>query len=670
MSRTIFSDNFKDFSIGPFPFDREHSAMGEYHYFPNQGYQGQWYDIQCYYGWRGPSWLVTSQDGVHYMEQQRVEDEKNPQKGFPQLATGLDLWQNYTLEADLRVLSTEKPCGLLVRYQTGISSYCFWFVDNKVQFARLHKTERLVLAEAEFELDTLAFYHVAITVDGKHLSAAIDGKPVLEAEDELFTWGGIALGGFMPTQYTNIRVTCSDEEYAALTERIEAERKDLEIQRAKHPKMKLWKKISLGNFGAGRQIRFGHLTGTDEMFFIICQHQKRVFKDRYPFISCMTAVSVDTGKVLWQIGEPRDSDDVYEITTDLPFQIYDIDGDGIDEVICAYDYRLRILDGRNGNEKKSCLVPMNTQDPHTLINIEYNIHAMEYLNVDAIRICNVSGNERPSDILIKDRYARLWVYDSNLELLWYFSDYNTGHFPYTYDYNGDGREEVFACYNMIGADGKLLWQFPWKNDHTDEIIYGKYDPDGEQVLAMVAGWEGFIMAKRDGTVLVKDINGHGQRISTGNYQPDRKGMEIVTTTYWGPQQILYMHDCNGNELWHKQMHCNGNTVAPVNWDGDGTELFMTNPSVQMGGLMDGYGRIVVQMPDDGHPTTSTETLDLTGDHRDEIIVWDRHELWIYTQDRPAKEDPRGEYFPYKYPEYNGSNYRGEYSYARWVKKEK
>ena len=84
-------------------------------------------------------------------------------------------------------------------------------------------------------------------------------------------------------------------------------------------------------------------------------------------------VLLEEDEVLWQIGEPRDSDDVYEITTDLPFQIYDIDGDGIDEVICAYDYRLRILDGRNGKEKKSCLVPMNTQDPHTLINIEYNI---------------------------------------------------------------------------------------------------------------------------------------------------------------------------------------------------------------------------------------------------------------------------------------------------------
>ena len=67
----------------------------------------------------------------------------------------------------------------------------------------------------------------------------------------------------------------------------------------------------------------------------------------------MTAVSIDTGKVLWQIGEPIDDDSVYELTTDLPYQVYDIDGDGIDEVITAMDFQVKILDGRNGNIKKT-----------------------------------------------------------------------------------------------------------------------------------------------------------------------------------------------------------------------------------------------------------------------------------------------------------------------------
>ena len=60
-----------------------------------------------------------------------------------------------------------------------------------------------------------------------------------------------------------------------------------------------------------------------------------------------------------------------------------------------------------------------------------------------------------------------------------------------------------------------------------------------------------------------------------------------------------------------------------------------------------------------------EVLNLTGDPRDEIILWDAHKMYIYTQDRPAPDGPV--YHPEKYPEYSASNYRGEFSFAHWDK---
>jgi len=48
-------------------------------------------------------------------------------------------------------------------------------------------------------------------------------------------------------------------------------------------------------------------------------------------------------------------------------------------------------------------------------------------------------------------------------------------------------------------------------------------------------------------------------------------------------------------------------------------------------------------------------MDLTGDERDELIVWDYHRLWIYTQAEAAKTQ---DYHPVKFPAYNASNYRG------------
>ena len=39
-------------------------------------------------------------------------------------------------------------------------------------------------------------------------------------------------------------------------------------------------------------------------------------------------------------------------------------------------------------------------------------------------------------------------------------------------------------------------------------------------------------------------------------------------------------------------------------------------------------------PDDGHPDLAAYVANLTGDARDEVVLWDQERVWIYTQDRP------------------------------------
>ena len=85
-------------------------------------------------------------------------------------------------------------------------------------------------------------------------------------------------------------------------------------------------------------------------------------------------------------------------------------------------------------------------------------------------------------------------------------------------------------------------------------------------------------------------------------------------------------------------------------------------------MIDGYGDVVVRFPDDGHPDLSAEVISLTGDARDEIVLWDEKRMYIYTQDRPAP-DTEKEYVPVKYPHWSGSNYRGEFSFPNWVDKD-
>ena len=78
-------------------------------------------------------------------------------------------------------------------------------------------------------------------------------------------------------------------------------------------------------------------------------------------------------------------------------------------------------------------------------------------------------------------------------------------------------------------------------------------------------------------------------------------------------------------------------LAPVNWLGNGTDFFLTNADPKCGGLMDGHGDIAVSFPDDGHPVMCCEAIDLCGDDRDELVVWDYRFLYIYTQDDGERE---------------------------------
>ena len=145
----LFQDDFSGFAIGPLPFDREHSATGEYHYVVNPGYQGAWYDpiTNCWF--RGPNWVVTRQDGMHVMEQMRV---RNPltHNVCSTLVAGDKDWSDYTAEVDLRALCTTDQVGLLVRYQASLQHYAVFVVNQELQLVRvikkIQKLEKLGLS--------------------------------------------------------------------------------------------------------------------------------------------------------------------------------------------------------------------------------------------------------------------------------------------------------------------------------------------------------------------------------------------------------------------------------------------------------------------------------------------------------------------------------------------
>lgn len=661
--KILFQDNFLGFPIGEFPYDPDHSATGEYHFVTENGYAGSWVNQVCNYSYNGSgaSWIITEQDGKHYMEQMRIEKNK-PHRTFPTLQTGDLFWFDYEVSVRMRRISTKGCAGLAFAMQNSINTLVFLLEDNKAKLVYRHKENVSTLAETAFPHDCDHFYTLSVSISGEQVNCLIDGTNILSFSTSLAARGGkIGITADCPTQFTDVLVQADPEVCDAIHANRQADKRATAKLQNQIPKMKLWKKIDLKNFGTSRQIRFGHLTGTDQWFIVLAQAQKRVHRDAYAHISCLTAIDLD-GNILWQKGEPSDNSAILgKISADMPFQVYDINGDGKDEVICGRNFEIQILDGATGNVLKSAKTPLSDDDDQSLIGVPYQTYAFDRINPDGIRIANFSGKERPSDILIKDRYCRVYALNSELEVIWsYRSPKNTGHFPLAIDVNGDGYDELLCGYTLLDHNGKPLWTLPIETDHTDEIVAGKFVTGSEKgYFACVSGTQGFFICDFQGNIISHDYIGHAQRVSVGNYCPDEEGFHIIVSNFWGHQGILYFYDSKGNPIWEMENELNGNVLAPVNWKGDGSDLILLNADPARGGLIDGSGRQAVAFPDDGHPTMCCEAINLCGDARDELVVWDYHALYIYTQEDGPLESC---YEPVKYPIYNASNYRGEYSF--------
>ena len=104
----LLNEDFSDFPIGEFPYDKNHSAMGEYHFIHYPGYYGKWYDPVCNhtYNGQGASWIISEYNGKHFMEQMRIRNDK-PHRTFPMLTSGDRFWRDYTITASVRMFTTK-----------------------------------------------------------------------------------------------------------------------------------------------------------------------------------------------------------------------------------------------------------------------------------------------------------------------------------------------------------------------------------------------------------------------------------------------------------------------------------------------------------------------------------------------------------------------------------
>ncbi len=645
-SSDIVYEDFSDFPLGE--ISEVTGALGEYHIVPTSHYQGKWREATVHYGWRRPPWKVVEEAGEKAMEASILAERHTPI-----LVTGDGQWKDYTLSASVCPLSFERTSGLVFRYQDCRSFYAVQLSRSEISLVRRKHEEITTLASAPFSFTSDEYYELKVECGGRHLRTFVNNELLIEADDEVYLQGKVGLFAEAPARFKKVKVTMPREAKEIFIQTKQKEERELEKLRREYSQPKLWRKISTPGFGSDRNIRWGDLNGDGKLEMVIAQKLDSIDRGNYAMISCLTALDLE-GKILWQIGTPNPKSTM--VTADLAFQVHDIDDDGQAEVIFTRDFRLWIADGLTGKIKHSIPTPKARRSKAGRAT------PLERIVGDSILFCNLSG-EKPQEIVLKDRYRNIWVFDHKLQLLWSHSC-NTGHYPAAYDIDGDGRDELMVGYTLLDDDGSVLWELDLE-DHADGIAIGNFDfnKEGKAQIALAAGDEGFILLDAEGNILQQHRLGHVQKLSVANFRPELTGLEFLTINFWGNPGITAFCNSKGEILLTFEPVHYASALPPVNWRGDGTELAFLSGHPREGGLLDGFGRRVVMFPDDGHPTLCSDALNLTGDERDELVVWDQEQIYIYTQDSSLPGD--AVYSPRRNPLYNDSNYKANISIPDW-----
>jgi hypothetical protein len=650
----LLNDDFSGLDAGL--FSAPVGARTEYHYLPEAAPRGNW-AVACFGTGKdtGRAWQIVESEGRKSMVQ-TIESRRS--HTHPMVVTGDPLWSDYTVEVRFTPDSPEGRCGCVVRYQNSRCYYFFGFDNGNVVLLKvdhetiIHQPNETVLASVDATLSPGTEYTAFVTVDGGNINARIEGGIALEAEDAAFTCGRVALLSDLPASFHSVQITAPKESVASFHTARSRQDQELDELREQNPKPVLWKKLSIDGFGVGRNLRFGDLTGSGHADLLVGQVVHHGERDDYSQLSCLTALTFD-GDILWQKGTP-DPEKTW-LSNDVGFQIHDIDGDGRNEVVYCMDQELIVADGATGEVKSKSPTPVSKPPadlyPHIL--------------GDCLFFCDTRGIGRPGDIVIKDRYWNFWVLDDELRPLWE-GTCQTGHYPFAFDTDGDGHDELAIGYALYDHDGRLLWNLQDTiRDHADGVAVLNFEqyPGAEPRILYTASDDGCLFVSLDGKILKHHHIGHAQNPAVARLRSDLPGLQTVTINFWGNQGILHFYDAAG-DIYHSCEPNNfGSMCLPINWTGSGVEYFVHNPNPQHGGMFDGWGRPVVTFPDDGHPDMCNAVLDVTGDCRDEVIVWDPHEVWVYTQDDGPKDGKL--YKPVRNSQYNNSNYQASVSLPGW-----
>lgn len=309
------------------------------------------------------------------------------------------------------------------------------------------------------------------------------------------------------------------------------------------------------------------------------------------------------------------------IATNLPFNVYDLDGDGKAEVIARVQdgeqMYLAVLDGLTGNIVRKTRWREMASDRH-------RAHlAIAYLDGRTPAIVTQTG------LYVNEIFD---AYSSDLTNLWTFRSFGETsgsgcHYIAVADVDDDGRDEIFDGTTVINPDGRMRWSI--YRGHPDIVIIKRILPstkDRQVFFAVETNMHAgaYVVDAKSGNTIWKHNSeedmawNHAHLGWVADIWKASPGLEILTNRDG--------HDTNRRVLFSSAGAVLADPLEgdwrPVNWTGQETRDLMSKDAKQLG-RFDGQR---VQGSERPGPATMARcscplSADLIGDFRDEIVCW-------------------------------------------------
>lgn len=363
------------------------------------------------------------------------------------------------------------------------------------------------------------------------------------------------------------------------------------------------------------------------------------------------------GKILWSAG----GGGTHPVRP-MSVAVYDLDGDGADEVICFWhqpteknpadwhslaDVVVQIRDGRSGEVIRQA-APLEITGRRCVEKKDPSGKPLSMGRRTAnwvhqrILVANFRGTDRPRDFVIKLGDTHV-AFDDQLKVLWTYQtewvEYSKcpAYIPAVGDIDGDGRDELNSGYFLLDYKGKALWKKKL-GDNMDSVAISEWDQG--KVRAICSGF-GHVMDERGRVVLSlgEEKVPHGQEVRVANLRDDKPGPEMAIRHLGHKPDLMVVSSADNLIVAQLQLNPSPTNVGmePVFWNGPGKAALLYNGG-WLWDLKTGKGAALPDLPPPNggnvHRMGFYHAIpaNLCSDEREELVLWDptATEIFIYT----------------------------------------